>query len=50
VGTVSVPPFQAAVAELGSSRVLEPAGIDRVARMFPTLHEAMQQPLLEPSR
>jgi hypothetical protein len=49
VGTVSVPPFQAAVAELGSSLVLEPAGIDRVVRMFPTLHEPMQQLLLEPA-
>jgi hypothetical protein len=50
VGTLSVPPFRATVAELGSSGVLEPAGIDRVARMFPTLHEAMQQLLLEPAR
>jgi hypothetical protein len=50
VGTLSVPPFGATVTELGSGRVLEPAGIDPVVRMFPTLHEAMQQLLLEPAR
>jgi anti-anti-sigma factor len=33
-----------------TSRVLELAGIDRVVRMFPTLHEAMQQVLLEPAQ
>jgi hypothetical protein len=50
VGTVSVPPFRATVTELGSSSVLELAGIDRVVRMFPTVHEAMQQLLLEPAQ
>jgi anti-anti-sigma factor len=30
-----------------TSGVLELAGIDRVVRMFPTLHEALQQLLLE---
>jgi hypothetical protein len=50
VGTVSVPPFRATVAQLGSSGVLGLAGIDRVVRMFPTVHEAMQQLLLEPAQ
>jgi anti-anti-sigma factor len=33
-----------------TSGVLELAGIDRVVRMFPTLHEALQQLLLEPAQ
>jgi anti-anti-sigma factor len=33
-----------------TSRVLEVAGIDRVIRMFPTLHAALEELLLEPAQ
>jgi anti-anti-sigma factor len=33
-----------------TSRVLEVAGIDRVIRMFPTLHAALEEMLLEPAQ